>query len=52
MRLAMTDGLNPYIIPLNYGYTYEDGKLVIYFHCAKEGRKLDILKKNNNRPVL
>jgi len=42
-RLAMCDGSQPYVIPLNFGY---DGK-ALYFHCAREGKKLDILKKNN-----
>lgn len=42
-RLAMVDAGMPYIVPLNYGY--EDH--VLYFHCAREGRKIDILKKNN-----
>ncbi len=41
-RLAMVDGGEPYIVPLNFGY--RDGCL--YFHCAREGRKLDILRKN------
>ena len=45
-RLAMTDGGVPYIVPLNYGYEYADGALTFYFHSAKEGRKLEILKKN------
>lgn len=45
-RLAMTDGGIPYIVPLNYGYEYADGALTFYFHSAKEGRKLEILKKN------
>lgn len=31
----------PYGVPLNYVY---DGKDGIYFHCAKEGHKLDNLK--------
>ena len=48
LRLAMTDGVKPYIIPLNYGYTCIDGRLAFYFHCAKEGKKLEILAKNNN----
>lgn len=43
-RLALCDGLIPYVIPMNFGY--QDNTL--YFHCAKEGRKLDIIKKNNN----
>lgn len=42
-RLAMVDDGKPYIIPLNYGYNNK----VLYFHCAREGRKIDILKKNN-----
>ena len=45
-RLAMTDDGVPYIVPLNYGYEYADGALTFYFHSAKEGRKLEILKKN------
>lgn len=48
LRMAMADGKKPYIVPLNYGYTFEDGKLTFYIHCAREGRKLDILKGNNN----
>ncbi|MDA3837431.1 MAG: pyridoxamine 5'-phosphate oxidase family protein [Candidatus Delongbacteria bacterium] len=41
-QLAMTDGDQPYIIPLNYGY--HDNAL--YIHCAKKGKKLDIIRKN------
>jgi hypothetical protein len=41
-RLAMIDDGEPYIVPMNFGYS--DGCL--YFHCAKEGRKLDVLRKN------
>jgi uncharacterized protein len=43
-RLGMSDNGQPYIIPLCFGY---DGKAV-YFHCAKEGRKLEIIHKNNS----
>jgi uncharacterized protein len=42
-RLAMTDGNEPYIVPLCFGY---DGNS-LFFHSAKDGRKLDILQKNN-----
>jgi len=31
------------VVPMNYGY--RDNR--IYFHCAGEGRKIDILKKND-----
>ena len=42
-RIAMVDGSEPYIVPLNYGYT--DG--VIYAHSAPAGRKIEILKANS-----
>lgn len=45
-RIAMTDGAWPYIVPMNYGYTYENGTLTLFFHCAKAGRKLELLKAN------
>ncbi len=51
MRIAMVDGDKPYVLPMNYGYTYEDGKLCFYFHCAKKGKKLDVIAKNNNISV-
>lgn len=45
-RIAMVDGGKPYVIPLNFGYTDCGNELTFYFHCAKEGRKLDILRSN------
>jgi nitroimidazol reductase NimA-like FMN-containing flavoprotein (pyridoxamine 5'-phosphate oxidase superfamily) len=41
-RMGMCDGSSPYIVPLCFGYAAE----TFYFHCAAEGRKLDILAKN------
>ena len=46
-RLAMVDNGKPYVIPLSYGYTLENGTLTIYFHSAKAGRKLDVLRANS-----
>jgi len=42
-RLALSEDDRPYIVPLCFGY--EDNAL--YFHTAREGKKIDILKKNN-----
>ena len=42
-HLALSDDGRPYIVPLNFGY--EKGAL--YFHCAKEGRKIDIIRLNS-----
>ena len=42
LALAGKDGW-PYIVPLNYGF----GDDFIVIHCAKEGKKIDLLKENN-----
>jgi len=47
-RLGLSDNNYPYIIPLNYGYSYENGKLTLFFHSATEGKKIEIIRKNNN----
>ena len=39
-RLGLVDNGVPYVVPLNFGY--RDGAL--YFHSAREGRKIDILR--------
>lgn len=46
-NVAMIDHDMPYVIPLSYGYEIKENKLILYFHCAKEGRKITILKNNN-----
>lgn len=42
LALVGKDGW-PYIVPLNYGF----GNDFIIIHCAKEGKKIDLLKENN-----
>jgi len=42
-RLGLCEENQPYVVPLCFGY--EDNTL--YFHCSLEGKKLDILRKNN-----
>jgi nitroimidazol reductase NimA-like FMN-containing flavoprotein (pyridoxamine 5'-phosphate oxidase superfamily) len=42
-RIGLVDGSNPYIIPVNFVVNNNH----LYFHSAKEGRKIDILRKNN-----
>ncbi len=43
-RLAMVDNGKPYVVPLNFGCSEENGVITLYFHSAAEGRKIDILK--------
>ena len=42
-RMAVHDEEGMYIVPLNFGYTYEEDVLKLYFHSAGEGRKVDAL---------
>ena len=42
------DGAYPYIVPLHYGYEYAEGALVFYMHGAKEGHKLDLIRRDPN----
>ena len=36
----------PYVVPMNYGYTMEQGKLTLYLHSAVRGKKLDMIREN------
>ncbi|MDO9576915.1 MAG: pyridoxamine 5'-phosphate oxidase family protein [Candidatus Cloacimonadales bacterium] len=40
--LGMSKENLPYVVPLNFGYAEN----TIYFHCAPEGEKIDVLNKN------
>jgi uncharacterized protein len=46
-HLAMVDDGRPYVIPMNFGYELDNNTLILYFHSAKSGRKIEILNKNN-----
>lgn len=48
LHLGMFDGEYPYVVPLHYGYHMDEDGLVLYVHCAKEGRKLDCLRRNDH----
>ena len=48
LRLGLAVDNEPYVVPMNYGYTFrEDGKLVLYLHSAVRGKKLDMLRANS-----
>lgn len=42
LSVTDSDG-HPYGVPMSFIF---DGENSIYFHCAKEGRKLDCISKN------
>ncbi len=46
-RLALHDEEYPYLLPLNFGMQIENGKIALYFHGANEGRKYELIAKDN-----
>ena len=46
VHLGMVDNGKPYVVALNFGYEREGDALVLYLHCAVEGRMIDILRAN------
>jgi len=46
-RLGLVDGKEAYIVPLNFGYEIQKGCIILYFHCAQEGRKMDLLPQQS-----
>lgn len=47
-RVGFCDEGQVYIVPLNFGYTQENGRFTFYFHGAKEGRKINLIQKAPN----
>lgn len=45
-RIGFHDDGEVYIVPLNFGYETKGDSYIFYFHGAKEGRKIDLIKKN------
>ena len=46
LHLGLAVDNEPYVVPMKYGYTYENGNLVIYLHSAVRGKKLDMIRTN------
>ena len=46
IRIAFYDEGDIYIVPVNYGYLFENDKHIFYFHGAKAGRKFELTKSS------
>lgn len=47
-HVGMIENGKPYVVALNFGYERQGDSLILYFHSAYEGHKMDILKTNLN----
>ena len=46
LHLGLCVDNEPYVVPMNYGYVMEEGRLVLYLHSAVRGKKLDMIRTN------
>lgn len=47
-RLGFVDGGMAYIVPMNFGFEENNGSLVLYFHSAADGKKIELIKGNSS----
>ena len=45
-RIALANDNDPYIVTMNFGYV-NIPEQTLFFHCANEGKKLDMIRKNS-----
>ena len=46
VHIGLVDDGMPYIVPMNYGYIMEEGRLTLILHCGVKGYKLDVIARN------
>lgn len=46
VRIGIQGEKYPYVVPVSFGMDVVDDRAVVYFHCAKQGMKLDMLREN------
>lgn len=46
VRLGIAAEGAPYIVPVSFGWEICDGRIVIYFHGSREGRKQELIGEN------
>ena len=47
LHLGLAVDNEPYVVPMNYGYRLEEGKLTLYLHSAVQGKKLEMIRANS-----
>ena len=47
-RLGLRNGEDVYILPLNFGMKVSDDRVELFFHSAREGKKIELIKANHH----
>lgn len=46
VRIALNGEDYPYVVPVNFGYEWEEEKLTLFVHGASEGKKVSMIKSD------
>lgn len=46
VRIAINGEKYPYVVPVNFGYSWNDEALSLYIHGASEGKKVSMIREN------
>lgn len=46
VRIALNGEDYPYVVPVNYGYEWENDQLTLFVHGATEGKKVSMIKND------
>ena len=46
VRIALNGEDYPYVVPVNFGYEWNEEKLTLYVHGANEGKKVSMIKND------
>ncbi|MGX7205832.1 pyridoxamine 5'-phosphate oxidase family protein [Enterococcus pingfangensis] len=46
VRIAMNGEEYPYVVPVNFGYEWNEDKLILFVHGASEGEKINRIKND------
>ncbi len=44
LRIGMQGDRFPYVVPVSFALEAAEGQIAVYFHCAREGRKVELLR--------
>lgn len=47
-RIVLHDEDYPYIVPMNFGLDVQGQQVYFYFHAAMQGKKLDLIQRDNH----
>lgn len=46
LRIGIQGEKYPYVVPVSFGVETREEQVVIYFHCARQGKKVELLMKS------